>query len=76
MGRFDRRVAVITGAARGIGFGIAQRLASEGASVAILDLDESAAADAAGRLELAYHLLGGRVVVAQAQQPLEAPRVA
>ena len=27
MGRFDRRVAVITGAARGIGFGIAQRFA-------------------------------------------------
>ena len=53
MGRFDRRVAVITGAARGIGFGIAQRFASEGASVAILDLDEAAAQDAASRLELA-----------------------
>jgi 3-oxoacyl-[acyl-carrier protein] reductase len=53
MGRFDRRVAVITGAARGIGFGIAQRLASEGASIAILDLDEAAAQDAAGRLDLA-----------------------
>lgn len=53
MGRFDRRVAVITGAARGIGFGIAQRFASEGASIAILDLDEGAAQEAAGRLELA-----------------------
>ena len=52
MGRFDRRVAVITGAARGIGFGIARRFASEGASIAILDLDESAAQEAAGRLEL------------------------
>lgn len=52
MGRYDRRVAVITGAARGIGFGIAQRLASEGASIAILDLDETAAQEAAGRLEL------------------------
>src|SRR3989337_2881789 len=51
MGRFDRRVAVITGAARGIGFGIAQRFASEGASVAILDLDETAARDAADRLQ-------------------------
>ena len=52
MGRFDRRVAVITGAARGIGFGIARRFASEGASIAVLDLDEGAAQDAAGRLEL------------------------
>ncbi|MFC7362543.1 SDR family NAD(P)-dependent oxidoreductase [Nocardioides astragali] len=51
MGRFDRRVAVITGAARGIGFGIAQRFASEGASIAILDLDETAAQDAADRLQ-------------------------
>jgi 3-oxoacyl-[acyl-carrier protein] reductase len=52
MGRFDGRVAVITGAARGIGFGTAQRFAAEGASIAILDLDESAAQEAAGRLEL------------------------
>jgi 3-oxoacyl-[acyl-carrier protein] reductase len=52
MGRFDGRVAVITGAARGIGFGTAQRFAAEGASVAILDLDESAAQEAADRLEL------------------------
>jgi 3-oxoacyl-[acyl-carrier protein] reductase len=52
MGRFDNRVVVVTGAARGIGFGTAQRFASEGASVAVLDRDESAAAEAAGRLEL------------------------
>ena len=52
MGRFDGRVAVITGAARGIGFGTAQRFAAEGASIAILDLDEASAQEAAGRLEL------------------------
>jgi 3-oxoacyl-[acyl-carrier protein] reductase len=51
MGRFDGRVAVITGAARGIGFGTAQRFAAEGASVAILDLDETSAQEAAGRIE-------------------------
>jgi 3-oxoacyl-[acyl-carrier protein] reductase len=50
MGRYDGRVAIVTGAARGIGFGIATRLAEEGASVAVLDLDESSAAQAAGRL--------------------------
>ena len=51
MGRFDGRVVIVTGAARGIGFGTANRFAEEGASVAIIDLDESAAAEAAGRLE-------------------------
>jgi 3-oxoacyl-[acyl-carrier protein] reductase len=52
MGRFDGRVALVTGAARGIGLGIATRLAEEGASVAILDLDEASAAEAAGELPL------------------------
>jgi 3-oxoacyl-[acyl-carrier protein] reductase len=50
MGRFDGRVAVVTGAARGIGFAIGQRFADEGAQVAVLDLDAGQAKDAAARL--------------------------
>jgi 3-oxoacyl-[acyl-carrier protein] reductase len=52
MGRYDGRVAAVTGAAQGIGFGCATRFAEEGASVAVIDLDESAASQAAAKLPL------------------------
>ncbi len=44
------QVAIVTGAARGIGLGIATVLRGEGADVLIADVDEQAARDAAGRL--------------------------
>lgn len=48
--RYQGKSAVVTGAAHGIGEGIAQRLAEEGARVALLDLDIEGAQQAAGRI--------------------------
>lgn len=50
MRRFDGMVAVVTGAASGIGLATARRLAAEGAAVAIVDLQLSSARDAAARV--------------------------
>jgi NAD(P)-dependent dehydrogenase (short-subunit alcohol dehydrogenase family) len=44
------KVALITGGARGIGFGIAEALTRRGASVALVDLDQSQVTASAARL--------------------------
>jgi 3-oxoacyl-[acyl-carrier protein] reductase len=48
--RLDGQVAVVTGGARGIGFGIASVLRSEGAELVIADVDEAMAEEAAVNL--------------------------
>jgi NAD(P)-dependent dehydrogenase (short-subunit alcohol dehydrogenase family) len=45
--RFEGRRALVTGAARGIGYAIAERLVAEGARIAVVDVDGDAAAEAA-----------------------------
>ncbi|SDK08980.1 3-oxoacyl-[acyl-carrier protein] reductase [Actinopolyspora mzabensis] len=48
--QLSERVAVVTGAGRGIGAGIAEKLASDGATVAVVDLDESTCAETVRRI--------------------------
>ena len=53
-----QRIAIVTGAARGIGAGTAKRLAADGMAVAVLDLDEAACADTVAAIEKA----GGKAI--------------
>ncbi len=50
---FEGRVVLITGGARGIGFSLSNFFAGAGATVAVLDSDSRALADATGELERA-----------------------
>ncbi|MFB9518183.1 3-oxoacyl-ACP reductase FabG [Streptomyces purpureus] len=53
MSTTEQRVAVVTGAARGIGAATAVRLAAEGRAVAVLDLDEAACKDTVEKITAA-----------------------
>src|SRR5512139_1805540 len=54
----SEKVAVVTGAARGIGAGVAARLAADGFAVAVVDLEESAGKETVERITAA----GGRAL--------------
>ena len=56
--RLDHKTAVITGAAKGIGRGIAGVFAEEGANVVVVDVDE--ARRRRGRRRAARHRRQGR----------------
>jgi NAD(P)-dependent dehydrogenase (short-subunit alcohol dehydrogenase family) len=53
MARLDGKVAVVTGAAQGIGRAFALRFAAEGARVAVADLNAAKAADVVSEVEAA-----------------------
>ncbi|MFY9933447.1 MAG: 3-oxoacyl-ACP reductase family protein [Streptosporangiaceae bacterium] len=50
MGRLQDKIAIVTGAGQGIGRGIATKLAAEGATVAVADINESTAKETAAAL--------------------------
>ena len=58
MGNLEGRVAIVSGSGRGIGRSIALKLASEGASVVVNDLDAEPAHEVTKEIEAA----GGKAV--------------
>ena len=62
MGEFDGKVVIVTGGAMGIGAGAAVEFGRQGASVAIADINASAAQETADRIQDA----GGKAIVAEA----------
>ena len=56
MGRLDGKISLVTGAGQGIGRAIAGKLAAEGSTVVVTDLDEATATRTAGQIRGAVAL--------------------
>lgn len=54
--RMSGKIAVVTGAAQGLGFGIAKRLREEGATVILTDVSATKVAAAAAEIGAAHHV--------------------
>jgi 3-oxoacyl-[acyl-carrier protein] reductase len=68
-GRFEGRVAFVTGGSRGIGKGIVERFAEEGAKVAFIDVNEEALSEATHELrEKGYEVFSKVASVTDEQQ--------
>ena len=50
MGKLDNKIAIVTGAGQGIGRGIATKLAAEGATVVVTDINETTAKETAAEI--------------------------
>ena len=74
MTRFEKQVAMVTGAATGIGFGIASRLGNEGARIVVVDYDGPLGEQATS--ELAARGIESRLEVGDVGDPDVARRAA
>ncbi|KAB2338589.1 SDR family oxidoreductase [Cytobacillus depressus] len=68
-GRFEGRVAFVTGGSRGIGKGIVQLFAEEGAKVAIIDINEEALSETTEEFkEKGYEIIAKRANVVNGEE--------